>query len=131
MLVLRPIWLDNQFSSWLQLPPMSQGLLTTLDALRQNNSVIPKLTFLIWSIWKEHNLIIFNNEKLNVHNVLHKASFLWKEWQLRMDVDSCHSIGAPFQSTSPYRHLQTPPSTSTNQCKFSSLASLLPLISTN
>lgn len=51
-------------------------------------SLSSKFSFLIWSICKRHNDIIFNNEKL----ILRRIQFLHAEQHLRTSIGRCHSM---------------------------------------
>ena len=96
---LIPLWQLPDFKDWIPhfLPLPTVPL--TLSNLRPHQPSLIKFVFLLWSIWKERNSVIFRTEPLNIHRILHKAKFLFSEWTLRTKLDLCDSYGTSFSSS--------------------------------
>ena len=158
---LRPLWQLPALKDWL---PHSLPLATlhlSLSKIRSDKLSTIKLVFLLWSIWKERNAIIFHNDSLNNYRILHRAKFLFSEWTLRTAMDLCDSAGSlsppppsaqtttllrciPLPSSSPGSRLPPPSSNLTLMVRFVEhqpqqvllsemlvATSLLPLLSTS
>ena len=61
-----------------------------------DSRTMQRLSFLLWSIWKARNAVIFQNEVFNPLKCLIKAKRLSTEWSIR----TCMSVDDFFQGTS-------------------------------
>ena len=107
---IRQLWQLPALRTWLSFSLCQTTMLQSLQRLKQNKTHVVKLVYLMWSIWKERNDIIFNQQSLNIHRILHKAQFLYTEWSTRLQLDHHVSTGTPYSSTSlpPNQHPQHP-----------------------
>lgn len=96
-------------SDYLVTPQHAQDIiLKHFFRLKISKNLIQKYIFAILSIWKEQNNIILHTTSLNIHIIIHKAKFLYKEWILIETVDNCFSSGTLF-SLSKIKHPTTIP----------------------
>ena len=93
----------NHFQNWCQWFGSQKG--------RCDDKILQRVTFLLWSIWKSRNAVIFQNEIFNLVKCLIKAKRCSVEWRNR----TCMSVDDLFKgtsSTSPHHNLfirwQTP-----------------------
>lgn len=75
-------------------------LLTLLHKFKSNRSM-PKIIFLLWSIWKEINAVIFSNEFWNFHIIFRRGKIKYIEWQARTNLDLHESQGSPVRGALP------------------------------
>ena len=85
-----PAYLMSRFNhDWLR----SFGKINELCSLKE----VQKLSFLLWTIWKGRNAVIFENENFNPIACLIKAKRAYAEWRIRncLSVDDYYT-GRPF-----------------------------------
>ena len=97
--LIQQLWQLPTLRTWLGFSLCQSPLLHSLQRLKKHPPHVVKLVFLLWSIWKERNDVIFNQQSLNIHRILHKAQFLYTEWSLRLQLDHHVSTGTPFSFT--------------------------------
>ena len=107
---LIPLWQLSALKEWIPHSLHGAAVQITLSSLRYDRSSIIKFVFLLWSIWKERNAIIFHSDSLNIDRILHKARFIFSEWSIRNAIDLCASAGSPFSSSSITNHSPVYPS---------------------
>jgi len=92
-------WFPIQFS-----PGGWQPLTEVLQRVRsyRKPQLLQKLSFLIWSIWKERNAVAFENKFFNPLKCLIKAKKVYAELRIRSCISDDSSLrGAPSSSSKP------------------------------
>lgn len=67
---LTPLKILPDLQLWLPFSFSNDTLLENLSKLRKQKSNLTNFIFLIWTIWKETNEIIFCRSALNIHRIL-------------------------------------------------------------
>ena len=78
----------NHTQDWIQ----SFGTLTNIC----NDKFLQRISFLLWSIWKAKNAVLFQNKIFNPMKCLIRAKKLSAEWRIRI----CMSVDNFFQGNS-------------------------------
>ena len=97
---IQQVWNLPPLRAWLGFSVGHIPFLQSLQLLKQHKTRTVKLVYLLWCIWKERNDIIFHNQRLLIHHIFHKATFLFTEWDTRTRLDHHVSTGTPFSSNS-------------------------------
>jgi len=87
----------------------TQDWLLSLEALKNicNSELLQRISFLLWSIWKARNAVIFQNEIFNPMKCLIRAKKLSVEWRIRnyLSVDDI-SQGLSFTPLKIYKFIR-------------------------
>lgn len=85
-------------SKWLDCTLPLDDFFVTLDYRRKDRIALHKFMFLSWSIWKEINDCVFSNTTVSVCRCYFKAANAYKEWELRLHIDSHQLRGTPISA---------------------------------
>lgn len=126
-------WNLHEVRDWIS-PPWS--FTNVCDFLQDTNpkTRLQPFIFMFWSIWKERNALIFNNDIWLSLRIPHRTKFALSKWTSGLHVDLCHAQGSPTTRAFPLSFplpsglpaylgslLLQPPSSSTSMVQFVAL----------
>lgn len=101
-LFLHCYWEARLNINWLDCTIKFPYLFTVLTSLRHHPKTLTKFIFLLWSIWKEINNVIFSQNEFSFLRCYFNAKHLFKEWDYRLHLDFIQSSSYPTnQHSSP------------------------------
>lgn len=74
--IIGNIWNHPSTTPWLDLMSNQSDISNLLSEIRPYKETNLKSSFLIWSIWKERNNILFKEAMFNIQKVIQRASTL-------------------------------------------------------
>ncbi|XP_056688407.1 uncharacterized protein [Spinacia oleracea] len=103
------VWMHRLTKNWFDFSFPMTDFFKTLDYLRRNQVALRKFITVCWTIWKERNALVFSNNKLSPCRCFFKALNTFKEWELRLQIDSQQLRGNHFNTHHPSTSLPTTP----------------------